>query len=115
MRSGKRAPPKLDLRAFQAAASSSSPLEAGGAGRSTAPRRRAHPRGLLDAHIHLWTKRQLDEGDMQWQRGGGADDMMKQLSGPHELETYAQLTQEGVGLVGEGKSRHAGVIYVQAE
>ncbi|GAA5884723.1 hypothetical protein JCM3774_005903 [Rhodotorula dairenensis] len=112
MRAGKRAPPKLDLRAFQgpAAPASSAPLASDAA--TALPRRRAYPRRLIDAHIHLWTKQQLDDGDMQWQRGSGGLD---QLKGPHELEAYAEVTDEAMALVGDGKSRHAGVIYVQAE
>lgn len=103
MRAGKRAPPKLDLRAFQSPAPQHSGLT-----------RRAYPLGLIDAHIHLWTGKQLEDGDMQWQRGSG-DDNLKQLSGPHELEAYARITKDAMPLFAEGKSRHTGVIYVQAE
>lgn len=106
MRAGKRAPPKLDLRAFQSPA----PQQANG---NKVPTRRAYPLGLIDAHIHLWTSKQLEDGDMQWQRE--CDDDLKQLGGPHELEAYAQITKDAMPLFAGGKSQHAGVIYVQAE
>lgn len=105
MRAGKRAPPKLDLRAFQSPA----PQQANG---NKVPTRRAYPLGLIDAHIHLWTSKQLEDGDMQWQRE--CDDDLKQLGGPHELEAYAQITKDAMPLFAGGKSQHAGVIYVQA-
>lgn len=110
MRAGKRAPPKLDLRAFQSPA----PQQAHS---NNALARRAYPLGLIDAHIHLWTSKQLEDGDMQWQRecGDDDDDLKKQLSGPHELEAYARITKEAMSLFAEGKSQHTGVIYVQAE
>jgi hypothetical protein len=107
MRAGKRAPPKLDLRAFQSPA----PHATSNNGQT----RRAYPLGLIDAHIHLWTSKQLEDGDMQWQRECGDGDDLKQLSGPHDLEAYARITKDAMPLFTEGKSQHTGVIYVQAE
>ncbi|BGP08256.1 hypothetical protein JCM10049v2_004103 [Rhodotorula toruloides] len=98
MRPGKRAPPKLDLRAFQAPPSSAT--------------RRTYPTGLIDAHVHLWTAEQLEKGHMVWPSADGGE---KQLSGPHELGTYAELVSRGIKTVAGGKTAHKGIIFVQAE
>ncbi|GAA5840204.1 hypothetical protein JCM9279_002309 [Rhodotorula babjevae] len=94
---GKRAPPKLDLRAFQGAPT---------------PARRHFPRHVLDTHIHLWTPDQLASGSVKWpvQEGG-----LPQLAGPHELEAYGAVVVGGIQLVGGGKSEFKGVVFVQAE
>ncbi|GJN90504.1 hypothetical protein Rhopal_003515-T1 [Rhodotorula paludigena] len=98
MQPGKRAPPKLDLRAFQ------SP--------PTAPARRTFPRSVLDTHIHLWNVEQLKSGNMRWpNRAGG----LPQLAGPHELDAYGEVVAGGIQLVAGGKSQFAGVVFVQAE
>lgn len=99
MRAGKRAPPKLDLSAFAAPPSSSSGPET----------RRTYPNGILDAHVHLWTREQLESGEMDWQAG------LRQLSGPHEMEDYRRVVEGGIKLVGGGESKHAGFVYVQAQ
>lgn len=97
MQQGKRAPPKLDLRAFQA---------------PPTPSRRNHPDGLVDTHIHLWTQEQLATGRIKWPvREGG----LPQLSGPHELDAYGAVVEGGMQLVGGGKSEYRGVVFVQAE
>lgn len=102
MRPGRRAPPKLDLRAFQA------PLP------SATRRRRTHPAGLIDAHVHLWTAEQLAKGHMRWPRAERTD---RQLSGPHELTDYAAVVgiERGMQLVAGRKTAHKGVVFVQAE
>jgi hypothetical protein len=38
-----------------------------------------------------------------------------QLSGPHPLEAYGEVVEEGVKLFAGGKSKWGGVVYVQAE
>ncbi|GAA6040938.1 hypothetical protein JCM8097_003197 [Rhodosporidiobolus ruineniae] len=96
-RPGKRAPPKLDLRAFTSA--------------PPAPARRLHPLEALDAHVHLWAPSQLNNGNMGWVK----TDAPVQLSGPHELRDYRRITDEGLKLVGGGKTEWGGVAYVQAE
>lgn len=98
MRPGKRAPPKLDLRAFQATTSSTT--------------RRTHPTGLVDAHVHLWTAEQLEKGHMVWPKAEGGE---KQLSGPHELGGYAELVSRGIKKFAGGKTAHKGIIFIQAE
>lgn len=98
MQPGKRAPPKLDLRAFQ------SP--------PTAPARRTFPRSVLDTHIHLWNVEQLKSGNTRWpNRAGG----LPQLAGPHELDAYGEVVAGGIQLVAGGKSQFAGLVFVQAE
>ncbi|GAA5901145.1 hypothetical protein JCM6882_006129 [Rhodosporidiobolus microsporus] len=94
----KRAPPKLDLRAFQAPP-------------AAAQTRREYPQAIVDTHIHLWTKKQLEEGGVKWPVNGGP----VQLSGPHELDNYGAVVREGVKKVGGGKNKWEGVVYVQAE
>ncbi|GAA6006756.1 hypothetical protein JCM10207_009084 [Rhodosporidiobolus poonsookiae] len=91
-----RRPPKLDLRAFQSA---------------PAPTRRTVPLALLDTHLHLWTAAQLDSGLVKWPAESGP----AQLSGPHTLEDYHQITTDGLKSVGGGKPHFTGVVYVQAE
>ncbi|GAA5931913.1 hypothetical protein JCM3775_000076 [Rhodotorula graminis] len=96
--SDKRAPPKLDLRAFQ----SSTP---------TTPRRN-FPRHLVDTHMHLWTHEQLATGSVKWPTNEGG---LPQLVGPHELAAYGAVVNGGIKLVGGGKSEFRGVVFVQAE
>ncbi|GAA6051717.1 hypothetical protein JCM3770_002698 [Rhodotorula araucariae] len=99
MHPGKRAPPKLDLRALLSAPTPTTT-------------RRAFPRGIVDAHIHLWTAVQLDLGTVSWptQEGG-----LPQLSGPHELAAYGEVVNSGIRLVAGGKSELKGIVFVQAE
>ncbi|KPV74726.1 uncharacterized protein RHOBADRAFT_44246 [Rhodotorula graminis WP1] len=92
--SGKRAPPKLDLRAFQ----SSTP---------TTPRRN-FPRHLVDTHMHLWTHEQLATGSVKWPTNEGG---LPQLVGPHELAAYGAVVNGGIKLVGGGKSEFRGVVF----
>ncbi|GAA5901135.1 uncharacterized protein JCM6883_004765 [Sporobolomyces salmoneus] len=97
---GARRPPKLDLRAFQSAAA------------PTSSSRRLCPRSLIDSHIHLWTKQQLDNGQMVWptQEGG-----LEQLRGAHEMTNYQSITSEGIKQFAKGQSQFDGVVFVQAE
>ncbi|GAA5864565.1 hypothetical protein JCM8547_005582 [Rhodosporidiobolus lusitaniae] len=98
-RPGKRAPPKLDLRAFQAPP-------------AAAALQRNYPSSVLDTHLHLWTAEQLEGGRFKWPREEGKP---AQLSGPHELLDYGRVTAEGLKSVGGGKTKWEGAVYVQAE
>ncbi|BGP16246.1 hypothetical protein JCM10213_007687 [Rhodosporidiobolus nylandii] len=97
LRPGARRPPKLDLRAFQSAPS--------------LPARRLYPSSILDTHIHLWTAEQLESGGVKWPKESGP----AQLSGPHELEDFGKVVEEGLKLVAGGKAGWEGVVYVQTE
>ena len=80
----KRLPPKLPLSAFTAA---------------PPPPRRLVPTGLLDSHVHLYTKAQLDSGNSTWPLA-----RQNVLNQPHTLEFYGQVT-----------AATEGFIFVQAE
>ncbi|GAA5887035.1 hypothetical protein JCM16303_007112 [Sporobolomyces ruberrimus] len=99
LKPGPRRPPKLDLRAFQSAPTSTST-------------RRLYPRSIIDSHIHLWTAKQLENGEMVWPTKVGG---LEQLSGPHEMKDYDRITRNGISKVAEGKSSFGGVVFVQAE
>ncbi|GAA5983585.1 hypothetical protein JCM5350_004875 [Sporobolomyces pararoseus] len=100
---GARRPPKLDLKAFQSNPTSSS---------NSASARRLFPRSLIDSHIHLWTKEQLQNGSIEWPSKEGG---VEQLSGPHQIEHYQRITTEGIQSFAAGQSSFSGVVYVQAE
>ncbi|GAA5952463.1 hypothetical protein JCM3765_001978 [Sporobolomyces pararoseus] len=100
---GARRPPKLDLRAFQSNPTSSS---------DSASARRLFPRSLVDSHIHLWTREQLQNGSIEWPSKEGG---VEQLSGPHEMEHYQRITTDGIKKFAGDQSRFGGVVYVQAE
>ena len=99
LKPSQRRPPKLDLRAFQSPPAASSS-------------RRNYPQALIDSHIHLWTKEQLENSQMVWptQQGG-----VKQLSGAHEMESYQKITEQGIKGFANGQSSYEGVVFVQAE
>jgi len=75
----KRLPPKLPLSAFTAA---------------PPPPRRVVPAGLLDAHVHLYTKEQMDSGSLTWPLA--TTTVMNQ---PHTLDFYGQVTAATEGFV----------------
>ncbi|GAA6064033.1 hypothetical protein JCM10212_001459 [Sporobolomyces blumeae] len=96
----KRAPPKLDLRAFQAAPTLSVP-------------RRLEPASLVDAHIHLFDQRQLDQREVTWPLASEN----RQWSSPHGLSEYRTVVQDGGGIerFARGKASFGGIVYVQVE
>ncbi|GAA5939035.1 amidohydrolase family protein [Sporobolomyces koalae] len=95
---GVRKPPRLDLRAFQSPTST--------------PTRRWYPTTLIDSHIHLWTREQQENGQIIWPTREGQSN---QLTGPHEMGHYAQITQVGIDKFANSKSKFDGVVFVQAD
>lgn len=95
----KRPPPKLPASAFNIP--------------TLLPRKRLSPAGLIDTHIHLWTREQLDSNHVIWPLHESTNSV---LAREHTLEQYGDVVGGGVGLVGEGgKVKFEGAVFVQGE
>ncbi|KAM0791223.1 hypothetical protein ACM66B_005704 [Microbotryomycetes sp. NB124-2] len=94
--------PTLPLSVFQSLASEQA--------NNRSQQRRRHPREIVDAHIHLWTQKQLDRKDIRWP----LDSAVPQWQSAHTLEQFAQLSTDALAS-DAGWSKNVGAVFVQAE
>ena len=101
----KRAPPKLDLASILA----TPPAQTRHEQQQSSHVARVEPNEIIDTHIHLFTRRQLDQQHVKWP----LESQHAQLRQPHTLEDYSTLVREAQR--SKNTSHFLGAVFVQGE